>query len=159
MPIAERFFEKVAIIPFHDCWEWVAAKNEKGYGKFSIGTTHTNLKAHRVSWMLANGSIPDGLFVCHRCDNPGCVRPDHLFLGTPKDNMIDKVRKGRGSMTFRAGKLDPRSNGGKWNTLKTHCPSGHEYNEENTHRSAGRRRCRACSREKMRLKRAARKAQ
>lgn len=76
------------------CWVWTGACNRKGYGEY-----HFNGKArraHRVSWELTYGPIPEGLIVCHRCDNPSCVRPDHLFLGTHSDNAIDRERKGRG---------------------------------------------------------------
>lgn len=76
------------------CWIWTAGTNRGGYGKFSVhhedGTT-----AHRFSWELHNGSIPDGLMVLHSCDNPPCVRPDHLFIGTHMDNCEDAVKKGR----------------------------------------------------------------
>ncbi|NTW50648.1 MAG: HNH endonuclease [Chlorobiales bacterium] len=77
------------------CWEWVAAKNEKGYGVFGIGKETD--KAHRIAWRLLVGSIPKYLFCCHRCDNPACVNPGHLFLGTNKDNVDDMIRKGRNS--------------------------------------------------------------
>jgi len=66
---------------------------DPGYGRFTIGKRIFG--AHRLSYMLAYGSIPDGLFVCHRCDNPPCVRPEHLFLGTPIDNIKDSLAKGR----------------------------------------------------------------
>ena len=77
------------------CWNWTAAKNEKGYGFFGIiGKTD---RSHRISWVLNNGQIPDNLFVCHKCDNPKCVNPAHLFLGTNKDNVDDMVAKQRNS--------------------------------------------------------------
>ena len=76
------------------CWVWNGAKRTKfSYGVFSI--KHQNHQAHRIAWELVNGSIPDGLFVLHKCDNPPCVNPEHLFLGTHIDNMRDMVKKGR----------------------------------------------------------------
>lgn len=71
-----------------DCWEWQGGLNGKGYGRFKGGG------AHRHSWRITNGE-PGAMFVCHRCDTPACVRPDHLFLGTALDNNRDRVRKGR----------------------------------------------------------------
>jgi hypothetical protein len=76
-----------------DCWVWTGATAHNGYGVLGVGGKQ--LKAHRFSWTLTNGTISDGLFVCHRCDNPPCVRPDHLFLGTVQDNTADMVAKGR----------------------------------------------------------------
>jgi hypothetical protein len=79
------------------CWMWKGATGPKGYGRFN--EYPVNVSAHRFSWSLVNGPIPAGMFVCHRCDNPGCVNPDHLFLGTPKDNtqdMLSKQRQSRG---------------------------------------------------------------
>jgi len=76
-----------------DCWEWVGCKIKHGYGRFNV---NAKLKlAHRVSWELKNGPITNGLFTLHKCDNPPCVNPDHLFLGTQKDNMHDAMKKGR----------------------------------------------------------------
>jgi hypothetical protein len=75
------------------CWLWTGRFNNMGYGKICSGDGEQY--AHRVSWALANGSVPAGLFVCHRCDNPACINPDHLFLGTQKDNMQDCKDKGR----------------------------------------------------------------
>jgi len=75
------------------CWLWAAFKDKNGYGRLTI--RNKQYLAHRVSWELCNEKIPKGLLVCHHCDNPPCVNPDHLFLGTKKDNAQDMVRKGR----------------------------------------------------------------
>lgn len=76
------------------CIEWAGSKNRKGYGKISIGS-NTKLTAHRVAWEEANGPIPKGMCVLHRCDNPACINTDHLFLGTFADNHKDMDAKGR----------------------------------------------------------------
>ena len=91
----ERFWSKV--IKTSGCWEWTAASDKYGYGRFQMGTWgHSRLiLAHRFSWKESFGDIPEGMFVCHKCDNPKCVKPDHLFLGTAKENTIDCVKKGR----------------------------------------------------------------
>ena len=91
-----RFWEKVDRSSADDkCWEWTASKFPTGYGHFSMNGHDT--RASRTAWLLENGPIPGGLFVLHHCDNPGCVRPSHLFLGTALDNAQDSVRKGRRS--------------------------------------------------------------
>ena len=92
----ERFWEKVD--KSDECWVWTGYRNRQGYGNFSVrgeNNTFTSTRAHRYAWQLVNGDIPTGMFVCHRCDTPSCVRPDHMFLGTQKDNLRDAVAKGR----------------------------------------------------------------
>ena len=91
---AKRFWRRWKEFPFHECWEWVGARDKRGYGNFSASRKRWVI-APRYSWFLTHGTIPDGLCVLHRCDNPGCVRPDHLFLGTHKDNSADMIAKNR----------------------------------------------------------------
>lgn len=127
--LEERFLSRIEYT--EDCWIWTAGKNKKGYGQIKVSGKQEG--AHRLSFTLYKGD-PSGMIVCHSCDNPSCVNPQHLWLGTPKDNMQDKERKGRGH-----------------NSKKTHCPRGHLYNNENTYFvKGGGRNCRVCDREKRR---------
>lgn len=79
-----------------ECWLWTGTLNDKGYGKIvSSGNGVEIRRAHQLSWLIHGGEIAPGMFVCHKCDNPRCVRPDHLFIGTTQDNTRDRHAKGR----------------------------------------------------------------
>lgn len=122
----KRFWLKTRWNPTTGCLEWTAGKSHFGYGKYHI--KRVGFATHRIAWVLAHGPIPDGLCVCHRCDNPPCLNEDHLFLGTMADNHADMRAKGRG-----------KGQG------VTHCPKGHLLAGDNLMK-AGRRKtlCRAC---------------
>lgn len=92
LPNADRFWPKVE--KTSTCWLWTGATKANGYGHLtSAGGRH--IDAHRMAWELTHGPIPAGVYVCHHCDTPRCVRPDHLYLGTPSDNYWDMAAKGR----------------------------------------------------------------
>jgi hypothetical protein len=100
-PFAERFWPKVN--KTKTCWLWTAGTMGAGYGSFAVARSKSDY-AHRVSWNMAYGEIPTGMKVLHECDNPACVRPSHLFLGTSKDNTQDAVAKGRLAKGERHGR-------------------------------------------------------
>jgi hypothetical protein len=143
--LEQRFLSKV-IIPRdrNACWEWLGSKS-RGYGQ--IGYKYKLMSAHRLSFLMFNGNLIDGLVVMHTCDNPCCVNPNHLIQGTHKQNMQDCANKGRNAM-------QREDRGPHYNQLKTHCPYGHEYTEENTFKAPGQgRKCRTCARDNQLRKR------
>lgn len=93
-PIAVRLF-RYLLIQENDCWVWYGSCCRGGYGHLKRDRQRTMMKVHILAYELFIGPVPQGLFVCHRCDNPPCCNPDHLFLGTPKDNVQDCIAKGR----------------------------------------------------------------
>lgn len=99
------------------CWVWTGCADQRLYGLFKIGGRMH--RAHRFAWTMARGVIPDGLYVCHKCDNPSCVRLDHLFTGTGGDNVADKMSKGR----HRVAAAD----GHGWRTHPESIPRGEKH--------------------------------
>lgn len=129
LPI-ERFNAKWLPHPRTGCWMWVGARASGVYGSFTLNDR--TVQAHRFSWEAHNGPVPDGFHVLHKCDQPVCVNPDHLFLGDHTANMRDRLAKGRYRNGFES---------------RTHCPQGHEYSATNTYTDPeGHRRCRTCKR-------------
>lgn len=128
--VAERFDRIGVTVTPEGCHEWRGARRAGGYGAVSVAVRQTDY-AHRVAWQLAFGPIPDGMFVCHRCDNPPCCNPEHLFLGTNADNMRDMVAKGR---------EQPHGRG------QETCKRDHPLSGDNVYLYRGRRYCRLCGR-------------
>ena len=96
----ERLLESVDIDENTGCWNWNKYRNKEGYGRFRVN--NKKVLAHRASYLEFNGKIKDDLLVCHRCDNPSCINPEHLFLGTNHDNVHDSINKGRVDCSARA---------------------------------------------------------
>ena len=97
-PAIVRTLDKVVRIPFSGCWIFMGALNEAGYGIVGTGGRgEPNDRAHRITYRHFRGDIPNGMLVCHACDTPACCNPDHLFLGTHKDNTRDMINKKRNS--------------------------------------------------------------
>ena len=128
--VQQRFARKVGQPNANGCMEWIGSRNPEGYGHFTINRKST--VASRTAWILTHGPIPHGLIVCHRCDNPPCCNTAHMFLGTHRDNALDRKVKGR-----------TRNSG----MGATHCKRGHEFAGENLFvAKSGKRKCRACQR-------------
>lgn len=104
--LRERFFDKINKSSDDSCWIWEGCRDSDGYGNFFLGDLEGYprlAKAHRVSYAQHKGPFDQELLVCHHCDNPWCVNPDHLFLGTNQDNCDDKIRKGRNKCSVQVG--------------------------------------------------------
>lgn len=123
------FFTKFDIDTSTECWNWTSAKNRKGYGQFKYD--HKLHIAHRFIFSMLVEQIKEGNHILHRCDNPSCVNPEHLWQGTNQDNVDDKMQKRR-----------------HWTFRKTHCSKGHELTPENTRirKQDNSRCCRICER-------------
>jgi hypothetical protein len=120
------------------CKEWTGSRTKDGYGqKWHQGKLK---RVHRIAWEEHYGPIPDGMFVCHHCDNPPCHEIAHLFLGTPADNTADMRAKGRANGGHVGNGYDK----------KTHCPQDHPYSGDNLVVRPGHRGCRECSLERNR---------
>lgn len=135
MTLEEKFEKSYMPEPNTGCWLWTLSSNGDGYGIIFKKRKEKKVYAHRFSYQMYKGKIPDGMIVCHKCDTPSCVNPDHLFVGTDGDNVRDCVSKGRhkfGRHLYRDMSL---------------CKRGHSMTKENTifRKRDGSRECRICA--------------
>lgn len=137
MPVRRKTLEEyfwARVLKTHGCWLWTGRQDRSGYGVVQLHRDGKRLTASRASWIIHKGNLISSKDqICHHCDNPPCVNPDHLFLGTAKDNLQDASRKRR---------LSQRGKG--WNRYKVYCKHGHEFNEKNTYLWKNKRLCRIC---------------
>lgn len=131
LTIHERFSAKYIPVTESGCWLWTASlRHGTGYGQMHYLRNFKPELAHRISWMLHRGPIPPEMYVLHQCDVRCCVNPEHLYIGTPQDNIDDMVRRGMPSFVRES--------------RKTHCKRGHLLTGDNLYKTIGRRCCRAC---------------
>jgi hypothetical protein len=134
--IEERFWTKVVKGDEDACWEWLGYKDYRGYGSLWDNSLGRNIFAHRVAYFIKHGKYPDN-YACHTCDNPPCVNPNHIFDGTPFDNTMDMMAKGRQVNQYRNREA---------------CSAGHTYTDESTYISRqGVRVCRICRRRRLKI--------
>lgn len=120
----DRFWSKVRPEVGDACWLWTGAKNSKGYGDIWVYNKGKTQRAHRVSWEMHYGPIPHEALVLHRCDTPSCVRPDHLFVGSPQDNMDDMAAKGRDRKAVGSRNASARLSSDQARAIKARIASG-----------------------------------
>lgn len=142
---ALRWLRDAVEMDTQECIEWPFSLQD-GYAVFGRAQAGLPRRAARAAYILVHGPIPSSQWVLHRCDNPPCINPAHLFVGTPADNAQDRSAKGR-------------SRHAEYQKVKTHCPQGHAYDDDNTSRDKyGNRSCRTCHRERERVRRADKRA-
>ena len=156
--LEDRFFDRVIPEPNSGCWLWEGSQIRGGYGVISLGGRDgANISAHRASMIIHGHVLPHGSIVLHKCDNPPCVNPDHLTIGTQSDNMRDMVAKGREysrdlrslRMKGKAQNRIAKIGSDHWNfgNRQSTCKHGHEMTSENIIiGSDGARRCKLCNR-------------